>query len=48
MHCLLEQGGEQLGKGLDLARKHGQVDWDVELEKWFVPTYPDSTVFAPG
>ena len=48
MHCALENGGEQLGRGLDLAKQHGQVDWDVELEEWFVPTYPDSMVFAPS
>ena len=48
IHCALEDGGEQLGRGLDLARKHGQVDWDDELEEWFVPTYPDSMVFAPS
>ena len=46
LHCLAQDGDVQLGRGLDLARKHGQVDWDVELEEWFVPTYPDSMVFA--
>jgi hypothetical protein len=46
LHCLLDQGGEQLGRGLDLAKVHGQVDYDVELEEWFVPEYPDSMVFA--
>jgi hypothetical protein len=24
-------------QGLDLAREHGQVDWDVEACEWFVP-----------
>jgi hypothetical protein len=37
MHCLVEDGDEQLGRGLDLARLHGQVDWDVEAGEWFVP-----------
>lgn len=37
LHCLLEGGDEQLGRGLDLARKLGQVDWDEEAEEWFVP-----------
>ena len=46
IECLLEDGGEQLGRGLDLAVIHGQVDWDVEAEEWFVPTYPDSMAFA--
>ena len=35
--CLLEDGGEQLRRGLDLARVHGLVDWDAEAEEWFVP-----------
>jgi hypothetical protein len=35
--CLLEDGDEQLGVGLDLARQHGQADWDVEACEWFVP-----------
>jgi hypothetical protein len=37
MHCLVEEGDEMLGSGLDLAREHGQVDWDFELEEWFIP-----------
>ncbi len=37
LHCLVGDGDEQLGGGLDLARKHGQVDWDPDEEKWFVP-----------
>jgi len=35
--CLLEHGDEQLGRGLDLAREHRQVDWDEEAGEWFVP-----------
>jgi hypothetical protein len=35
--CLLEEGDEQVGRGLDLARVHGQVDFDVERGEWFVP-----------
>ncbi len=46
LHCLANEGDMQLGRGLDLAKKHGQVDYPPELEEWFVPTYPDSTVFA--
>ena len=37
LHCLLEDGDEQLGQGLDLAKIHGQVDWDEEVGEWFVP-----------
>jgi hypothetical protein len=37
LHCLVEDGDEQLGRGLDLAKRHGQVDWDVELGEWFDP-----------
>jgi hypothetical protein len=37
LHCLLEDGDEQLGRGLDLGRRHGQVDYDVETDEWFVP-----------
>jgi hypothetical protein len=49
MHCALEDGGEQLGRGLDLARKHGQVDYDPHSEEWFVPEYEDSVEFGkPG
>lgn len=35
LHCLLDDGDDQLARGLDLARRHGQVDWDGEA--WFVP-----------
>jgi hypothetical protein len=37
LHCLIGDGDEQLGRGLDLARLFGQVDWDEEAGKWFVP-----------
>jgi hypothetical protein len=37
MRCLVDDGDEQLARGLDLARQHGQVDWDVEAGEWFVP-----------
>ena len=30
LHCLLEDGDEQLGDGLDLAKRYGQVDYDPE------------------
>ena len=29
LHCLVEDGDEDLGRGLDLARKYGHVDFDV-------------------
>src|SRR4051812_3318216 len=37
LHCLVEDGDEQLGRGLDLARRHGQVDFDEVECEWFVP-----------
>jgi hypothetical protein len=37
LHCLLEDGDEQLARGLDLARVHGQDDFDPEAGEWFVP-----------
>jgi hypothetical protein len=37
LHCLTEDGDEQLGRGFDLAREHGQVDWDVDRAEWFLP-----------
>jgi len=37
LHCLLEDGDAQLARGLDLARVHGQVDFDPESGEWFVP-----------
>jgi hypothetical protein len=30
LDCLISDGDEQLGRGLDLAREHGQVDWDAD------------------
>jgi hypothetical protein len=33
--CLIEDGDAQLARGLDLARAHGQVDFDPELDEWF-------------
>ena len=38
LHCLISDGNEQLGRGLDLAR--GQVEWDRNRGKWVVP--PDA------
>ena len=38
LHCLLDEGDEQLGRGLDMAKRHGHVDYDVEAGEWFVPT----------
>lgn len=35
LHCLIDDSPE-LGRGLDLARVHGQVDWDDEGGFWFV------------
>ena len=35
--CLVEGGDEQLGRGLDLARELGHVDWDPDAGEWFVP-----------
>jgi len=37
LNCLVEDGDEQLGVGLDLARVHGQVDFDPDTGEWFVP-----------
>lgn len=34
--CLVEDGDTQLARGLDLARIHGQVDFDPESGEWFV------------
>lgn len=45
VHCLVELGGEQLGRGLDLARElRCQVDWDEVNGEWFVP--PDAVLAA--
>ncbi len=38
LHCLGNEGDVQLDRGLDLAKVHGQVDYDPEDEEWFVPT----------
>jgi hypothetical protein len=35
--CLMRDADEQLGRGLDLARKHGRVDFDEEAGEWFMP-----------
>jgi len=35
LHCLVEDGDEQLGRGLDLARRHRQVDWDPHTNEWY-------------
>jgi hypothetical protein len=35
--CLIADGDEQLGRGLDLAREYGQVDWDLDRGEWVVP-----------
>lgn len=35
--CLMRDADEQLGRGLDLARKHGRVDFDEEAGEWFLP-----------
>jgi hypothetical protein len=37
LDCLIRDGDEQLGRGLDLARRHGQVDYDPATDEWFVP-----------
>ena len=37
LHCLIDGGDAQLARGLDLARVHGQVDWDAEAGEWVVP-----------
>jgi len=33
----LAAGDEQLARGLELARAHGQVDFDPESGEWFFP-----------
>jgi hypothetical protein len=47
LDCLLDMGGEQLGRGLDLARRAGQADFDVEASEWFVPP-PEEHWQTPG
>jgi hypothetical protein len=44
LHCLIQDGDEQLGRGLDLAKQHGQVDYDAGAEEWFVPKTSAPTV----
>jgi hypothetical protein len=39
LHCLVEDGDEQLARGLDLARVHGQVDFDREAGEWYLPGF---------
>jgi hypothetical protein len=36
LQCLLEDGDEQLGRGLDLGKVQPQVDWDLEAGEWSV------------
>jgi hypothetical protein len=48
LHCLIADGDEQLGRGLDLAREHGQVDWDPDAEEWFVPDDADRSEEEPA
>jgi hypothetical protein len=43
LHCFLEDGDEQLGEGLDMARRLGRADWDDETGEWF---HPDDAVTA--
>ncbi len=46
LHCLVEVGGEQLGRGLDLARQlRCSVDYDPDRDDWYVPA---DTVLAAG
>jgi hypothetical protein len=37
LHCLVEDGDEQLARGLHLARRLGHVDYDVHADEWFRP-----------
>lgn len=37
LHCLINDGDEQLAVGLDLAKQHGHVLWDPDEGEWFVP-----------
>jgi hypothetical protein len=41
LHCLVEDDDEQLGRGLDLVRVHGQVDWDIDRGEWFPAEHRD-------
>ncbi len=33
LECLIEEHPE-LGQGLDLAREHGEIEWDRERDGW--------------
>lgn len=35
--CVINDADEMLGRGLDLARRYGQVDRDDETGEWVVP-----------
>jgi hypothetical protein len=35
LDCVVDECGED--RGLDLARKYGHVDFDVQTCEWFVP-----------
>jgi hypothetical protein len=37
LHCLVEDGDAQLGRGLDLGTQHGEVDYDPGTDAWFIP-----------
>jgi hypothetical protein len=37
LHCLLEDADEQIGEGLDMARRLVRADWDDESAEWFYP-----------
>ena len=37
LQCLLDEGDEQIGRGLDMARRFGQADHDEIEREWFVP-----------
>ena len=43
LHCLVEDGDAQLARGLDLARAHGQVDFDPDGGEWFAPAQEGSS-----
>jgi DNA-binding response OmpR family regulator len=36
LHCLVEHDG-QLARGLQLARRVGQADYDPDADEWFEP-----------
>ncbi len=45
LHCLLDDGDEQLGRGLDLAKAWGRCGWDVDAGEWY---YPDDAERSGG